>query len=55
MTTEDFCSVKKPLFSNKVRSIVYCQFIKNEYKIVNILNNFFINVVLNLGIKFDQQ
>ena len=31
------------------------QLIRNEYKIANVLNNFFINVVSNLGIKGNQQ
>lgn len=31
------------------------QLIRNKYKIANIFNNFFINVVSNLGIKVNQQ
>ena len=51
----------KALFSNKVRSNDYIALnendllIRNEYKIANIFNTFFVNIVPNLGIEIDQQ
>ena len=51
----------KSLFSNKVRSNDYVTLnendllIRNEYKIANIFNTFFVNIVPNLGIEIDQQ
>ena len=51
----------KPLFSNKVRSNDYITLkendllIRNEYRIANIFNTFFVNIVPNLGIEIDQQ
>ena len=51
----------KPLLSNKVRSYDNITFnekdllIRNEYKIANIFNTFFVNIVPNLGIEIDQQ
>ena len=50
----------KSLFLNKVKSNVHKtliendQLIRNEYKMANIFNNFFINVVPNLVIYVDQ-
>ena len=56
-----FWGTVKPLFTNKVRSNDYITLnendllIRNEYKIANIFNTFFVNVVPNLGIEIDQQ
>ena len=56
-----FWGTVKPLFSNKVRSNDYITFnendllIRNEYKIANIFNTFFVNIVPNLGIEINQQ
>ena len=56
-----FWGTVKPLFSNKVRSNDYIilnendLLIRNEYKIANIFNTFFVNTVPNLGIEIDQQ
>ena len=56
-----FGGTVKPLFSNKVRSNDYITLnendllIRNEYKIANIFNTFFVNIVPNLEIKIDQQ
>ena len=56
-----FWGTVKPLFSNKVRSNDYITLnknnllIKNEYKIANNFNIFFVNIVPNLGIENDQQ
>ena len=56
-----FWGTVKPLFSNKVRSNDYITLnkndllIRNEYKIANIFNTFFVNIVPNLGIEIDQQ
>ena len=56
-----FWGTIKPLFSNKVRSNDYITLnenyllIRNEYKIANIFNTFFVNIVPNLGIEIDQQ
>ena len=56
-----FWGTVKPLFSNKVRSNVYITLnendllIRNEYKIANIFNTFFVNIVPSLGIEIDQQ
>ena len=56
-----FGGTVKPLFSNKVRSNDYITLnendllIRNEYKIANIFNTFFVNIVPNLGIEIDQQ
>ena len=56
-----FWGTVKPLFSNKVRSndnITLNEndlLIRNEYKIANIFNTFFVNIVPNLGIEIDQQ
>ena len=50
----------KPLFSNKVRPNVHItgsendQLIRDEYKLANISNNFFINIAPNFGIKIGQ-
>ena len=55
-----FWGTVKPHFSNKVRSYDYITLnendllIRNGYKIVNIFNTFFVNMVLNLGIEIDQ-
>ena len=52
-----FWTTVKPLFSNKIKSvenIVLSEngvLIKNEEKVANIFNNFFVNIVPNLGIK----
>ena len=56
-----FWGTVKPLFSNKVRSNDYTTLnendllIRNEYKIANIFNTFFVNIVPNLGFEIDQQ
>ena len=56
-----FWGTVKPLYSNKVRSNDYITLnendllIRNEYKIANIFNTFFVNIVPNLGIEIDQQ
>ena len=56
-----FWGTIKPLFSNKVRSNDYIilnendLLIRNEYKIANIFNTFFVNIVPNLGMEIDQQ
>ena len=56
-----FWGTVKPLFSNKVRSNDYITLnendllIRNEYKLANIFNTFFVNIVPNLGIEIDQQ
>ena len=56
-----FWGTVKPPFSNKVRSNDYITLnendllIQNEYKIANIFNTFFVNIVPNLGIEIDQQ
>ena len=56
-----FWGTVKPLFSNKVRSNDNITLnkndllIRNEYKIANIFNTFFVNIVPNLGIEIDQQ
>ena len=56
-----FWGTVKPLFSNKVRSNDYITLnendllIRNEYKIANIFNTFFVNIVPNLGMEIDQQ
>ena len=56
-----FWGTVKPLFSNKVRSNDYITLnendllIRNEYKIANIFNTFFVNIVPSLGIEIDQQ
>ena len=56
-----FWGTIKPLFSNKVRSNDYIilnendLLIRNEYKIANIFNTIFVNIVPNLGMEIDQQ
>ena len=56
-----FWGTVEPLFSNKVRSNDYITLnendllIRNEYKIANIFNIFFVNIVPNLRIEIDQQ
>ena len=56
-----FLGTVKSLFSNKVRSNDYITLnkndllVRNEYKIANIFNTFFVDILLNLGIKIDQQ
>ena len=56
-----FWGTIKPLFSNKVRSNDYITLnendllIRNEYKIANIFNTFFVNIVPNLGMEIDRQ
>ena len=52
-----FWATVKPLFSNKIKSaenIVLSEngaLIKDEEEVANIFNNFFVNIVPNLGIK----
>ena len=59
--SRSFWGTLKPLFSNKVRSNDYITLkendllIRNEYKIANVFNTFFVNIVPNLGIEIDQQ
>ena len=56
-----FWGTVKPLFSNKVRSNDYITLnendllIRNKYKIANIFNTFFVNIVPNLGNGVNQQ
>ena len=56
-----FWGAVKPLFSNKVRSNDYITLkendllIRSEYKMANIFNTFFVNIVSNAGIEIDQQ
>ena len=55
-----FWGTVKPLFSNKVRLNDYITLkendllIRSEYKITNIFNTFFVNIVPNVGIEIDQ-
>ena len=56
-----FLGTVKSLFSNKVRSNDYITvnkndlLVRNEYKIANIFNIFFVDILPNLGIEIDQQ
>ena len=56
-----FWGTVKSLFSSKVRSNDYITLnendllIRNECKIANIFNTFFVNIVPNLGIEIDQR
>ena len=61
MITKIFLIVVKPLFSNKIKSVENIVLskngvlIKDEEKLANIFNNFFVNIVPNLGIKIQHE
>ena len=61
MKAKNNWSSVKPLFQNELSSNAHIilnekdQMITNEHKLANVFNNFPVHIVLNLGIKVDQQ